>query len=151
MSDKVGRPTKYKNEYAKQAYKLCLLNATDKEIADFFSVSESTLNLWKTKHEEFSESIKEGKEKADIDIVNSLYHRAKGMVVKSKKAVKVRVGKGQDDIRVVEEETEVPPDVTAIKYWLNNRRKNWTDKHTVVTEDEDGNQKPLEIKVTGLG
>jgi hypothetical protein len=31
-----GRPTKYKEEYNEQAYKLCLLGATDKELADFF-------------------------------------------------------------------------------------------------------------------
>ena len=42
-----GRPTKYKDEYCEQAYKLCLLGATDKEMADFFQVSLSTLNLWK--------------------------------------------------------------------------------------------------------
>ena len=40
-----GRPTKYKEEYAEQAYKLCLLGAKDKEMADFFQVSLSTLNL----------------------------------------------------------------------------------------------------------
>lgn len=36
-----GRPTKYKKEYDDQAFKLCLLGATDKEIADFFEVNRS--------------------------------------------------------------------------------------------------------------
>lgn len=39
---KGGRPTRYKAEYAQQAYKLCLLGATDKELADFFHVSGQT-------------------------------------------------------------------------------------------------------------
>ena len=37
MSEQVnkgGRPTKYKEEYAEQAYKLCLLGATDKELSE---------------------------------------------------------------------------------------------------------------------
>ena len=42
-----GRPTKYKAEYAEQARKLCLLGATDMEMADFFEVSEFTINKWK--------------------------------------------------------------------------------------------------------
>ena len=61
---KVGRPTEYKTEYNEQVYKLCLLGADDKRIADFFDIRESTLNLWKKKHPEFMEAIKDGKEKA---------------------------------------------------------------------------------------
>lgn len=41
---KRGRKSAYQKEYANQALKLCLLGATDKELADFFSVSEQTLN-----------------------------------------------------------------------------------------------------------
>ena len=35
-----GRPTEYKEEYNEQVYKLCLLGAKDKELADFFNVEE---------------------------------------------------------------------------------------------------------------
>ncbi len=38
MAEPVGRPTKYKEEYAFQAEKLCRLGATDKEMADFFNI-----------------------------------------------------------------------------------------------------------------
>ena len=44
--NKQGRPTKYEEEYNEQAYKLCLLGATDKEIGDFFNVDERTINNW---------------------------------------------------------------------------------------------------------
>jgi len=30
-----GRPTNYHPEYAEQAYKLCLLGATDEQLGDF--------------------------------------------------------------------------------------------------------------------
>ena len=37
---KRGRKSEYRIEYADQALKLCLLGATDKELAEFFSVSD---------------------------------------------------------------------------------------------------------------
>jgi len=70
----VGRPTKYKEEYAEQAYKLCLLGHIDDELADFFEVDVSTIHRWKLEHEEFRDSIKKGKEIADGNVVQSLYH-----------------------------------------------------------------------------
>jgi hypothetical protein len=57
-SKPVGRPSKYKPEYCDQVEKLCKLGATDKDIADFFEVEESTINNWKVEHPEFMESIK---------------------------------------------------------------------------------------------
>ncbi|MES1763769.1 hypothetical protein ACKWMU_12765, partial [Escherichia coli] len=56
----MARPTKYQEAYAEQARKLCLLGYTDAELADFFEVSESTINKWKLDYPEFSESIKKG-------------------------------------------------------------------------------------------
>ena len=77
MAD-TGRPTKYKPEYSQQTYKLCLLGATDIELADFFDVSEATINNWKIDYPEFLESIKNGKERADATVAESLYKRANG-------------------------------------------------------------------------
>ncbi|MCV5625819.1 hypothetical protein OFN31_29725, partial [Escherichia coli] len=48
----------YQEAYAEQARKLCLLGYTDAELADFFEVSESTINKWKLDYPKFSESIK---------------------------------------------------------------------------------------------
>ena len=58
----MGRPTKYKAEYAEQAAKLCALGAVDAQLADFFGVSEPTINAWKDKHPAFLKSLKESKE-----------------------------------------------------------------------------------------
>jgi len=49
-NNKVGRPTDYKEDFNEQAYKLCLLGAIDKDLADFFDIAESTLNEWKLKY-----------------------------------------------------------------------------------------------------
>lgn len=122
-----GRPTSFKPEFVEQAKKLCALGATDKELADFFSVSLSTLNLWKIKHAEFSESLQRGKEIADRRVVEALYSRAMGY------------SHEDTDIRVVDGaimETPLikhyPPDTTAAIFWLKNRRPDeWRDKQEV--------------------
>ena len=68
---KIGRPTAYKKEYAEQAMRLCLLGATDQEMAGFFSVSEQTINTWKGKHPSFLESIRKGKIETLDDLDNA--------------------------------------------------------------------------------
>lgn len=67
-------------------------------------INEDTLHEWKKVHPDFSESLKEGKERADANVAQRLYDRA--------------MGNGR-----------LPPDVTACIFWLKNRRKqNWREK-----------------------
>lgn len=125
-----GRPTEYKEEYNEQVYKLCLLGADDKRIADFFNINEKTLNNWKHQYPEFLQSIKKGKEIADFEVANSLYHRAKGY---KRKAIQFATFKGEitDREEYIE---EIPPDTTAAIFWLKNRQgKNWREKQEVET------------------
>lgn len=121
----MARPSKFKPEFIEQAQKLCLLGATDRELADFFGVVESTLNLWKVQHPEFSESLKVGKEVADKRVEQALYHRARGY---SHNAVKILMTKDGDVFR--EEYVEhYPPDTVACIFWLKNRNPEaWRDK-----------------------
>jgi len=143
-----GRPTLYKEEYNKTAYKLCLLGATDAALADFFEVNVDTVNEWKIKHPEFSVSIKRGKSFADATIAESLYNRAKGAVVKVQQAVKIverkpvinkKTGEPTrsvvqtEKVQIVQLEQELPPDTVAGIFWLKNRQpKEWRDKQEVV-------------------
>jgi hypothetical protein len=134
-----GRPTSYKPEYADQASKLCALGATDRELADFFKVAESTLNLWKLKHKEFSESLKLGKEVADERVENSLYHRAVGYSHPD-----VHISNFQGAVTVTPIVKHYAPDPTSCIFWLKNRRaKDWRDK--VEHTGEDGG--PLKIEI----
>lgn len=131
-----GRPTKYKKEYNDMVVKLCLMGATDKKIADFFNVAESTINLWKLKEPEFSESIKKGKIVADANVAASLYKRATGYEVTTQKAIKVRTHKNgegsHEDVKVVTVKESFPPDTTAIIFWLKNRVSDvYNDKHQI--------------------
>lgn len=126
----VGRPTKYKDEYAEQVYKLCLLGATDEKLADFFDVDEATINRWKKNNAEFCESVKRGKEIADSEIAESLFHRAKGYSHDAVKIMTVASGDGCGSrIEEVEYTEHYPPDTTACIFWLKNRqREHWRDK-----------------------
>lgn len=120
-----GRPPKYQKEYAEQAYKLCLLGATDERIADFFGVNVLTVHRWKKDHKEFCNALKAGKDEADAVVAQSLYRRATGYERKTVKLAQVD-GTFTDAREVIE---EVAPDTTACIFWLKNRqREHWRDK-----------------------
>jgi hypothetical protein len=120
----MARPSKYDPKFNEQARKLCLLGATDKELADFFEISESTLNEWKLKYDEFSESLKEGKTIADATVTESLYKSANGYMHED------------TDIRVIDGQIVTtpiikyyPPHPTSLIFWLKNRQSaRWRDK-----------------------
>lgn len=135
-----GRPSKYKENTAEQAYKLCLLGATDKELADFFEVAESTFNLWKKEHIEFSESLKRGKQIADANVAHKLYHRAIGYEHQELITASFQ-GQITDTMKVTK---HYAPDPTAAIFWLKNRQpKVWRDRTQTEITGEDG--APLQV------
>lgn len=127
-----GRPTKYKPEYVKVAQAMSKLGATDVQVAAELGVALSTMSLWRVKYPEFSVALNIAKEVADENVVKALYHRATGYSIT------------ETDIRVIDRKivtTDVirhyPPDVTAIIYWLKNRRPDlWRDR----PEGNDGDR-----------
>lgn len=138
----VGRPSKYKPEHAEQARKLCLLGATDADMADFFDVDEATINRWKLEFPEFCESIKKGKMLADANVADRLYQRAMGYEAPD---VDIRVVDGE----IVETPMTkyYPPDTPAAIFWLKNRQKGkWRDKVEVDNTSSDGSMTPAAPK-----
>ncbi len=142
---KTGRPTDYKPEYNEQAYKLCLLGATDKELADFFEVTEQTINNWKKDHDGFFESLKSAKVIADAEVADSLNQRARGYRYIEQQAIKVKevtYENGRrlreiEHVEVVPTERVAPPDTTAAIFWLKNRsQRNWRDRVDVTSDGE---------------
>lgn len=127
-----GRPTLYREEYDEIAYRLCLLGATDKDLAESFGVSEQTIITWRAKHSGFLESVKKGKEIADARVAESLFKRANGFVAPD---THFAVINGE----VVETPTEkvYPPDTTACIFWLKNRQPSkWRDKVEIDQKSE---------------
>lgn len=138
-----GRPTKFKPEFTQQAEKLCLLGATDREIASFFEVTERTLNRWKADFPEFCQALKAGKQEADDRVERSLFNRAVGYSFDSEKIFNDK-DRGITRAECVE---HVPPDVTACIFWLKNRKPdNWRDKSDldVNVKNKDVTANPLE-------
>ncbi len=130
-----GRPTDYRKEYNEQARKLCLLGYTDKELAEFFGICEATLNNWKIKHPKFLESLKKGKEVADADVAQSLYHRAIGYSHEEDDIRTVSIAGGGSEIVITPTIKHYPPDTAAAIIWLKNRQgKKWRDKQVVEHE-----------------
>lgn len=122
-----GRPTRYTKEYCVQVYKLCLLGATDKEMASIFDVSEQTLNAWKKDHPEFLESIKRGKADADANVADRLYQRAMGY-----EHAEDQIFQFQGKPVIVPTIKHYPPDPTAAIFWLKNRQRGkWNDKQEI--------------------
>lgn len=121
-----GRPPKYKSKVMpEQAEKLCRLGATNKELADFFDINERTIVEWLSKHPEFYEAVKRGKDYFDNERVEkALAQRALGYEHE------------EEDYKVVNGELvkttvikRYPPDTTAAIFWLKNRSRNrWRDK-----------------------
>lgn len=118
-----GRPTAYRDDYAEQAYKYCLLGATDAQLASLFDVCEATINNWKNNQPEFLESIKKGKAIADAEVAERLYFRARGYEHPEDK-----IFNDQGRPLIVPTTKHYPPDTTAIIYWLKNRQPElWRD------------------------
>jgi hypothetical protein len=127
-----GRPSLYRPEFAEQARKLCLLGATDKELAAFWGVSVQTYYDWQKAHPEFLESIMRGKIIADAEVASKLFERACGYVHGA-----VKFYRGEDGgVIKVPYEVRYPPDTQAASLWLRNRQPHrWRDKHEVDVAD----------------
>lgn len=120
----MARPSKFDSSMCVQAEKLCKLGATDKELADFFEVSEQTLNTWKQAHPEFLESLKKGKAVADAEVASKLFHRATGY-----EHPDVHISNYQGEVTVTPITKHYAPDTTAAIFWLKNRRPDlWRDR-----------------------
>lgn len=154
---KAGRPSGYKPEYAEQAEKLCRLGATDIELADFFEVSDRTIYRWQSIYPDFCQALKAGKETADDRVERSLFHRATGYSFDSEKVFQY-----QGEIIRAKTREHVPPDTTAMIFWLKNRRQgDWRDVHKHehgkpgdfdgMSADELRNHVAREAKELGLG
>lgn len=129
-----GAPTKYDPKYNKLARKLCVLGATDDDLADFFEVHVDTINEWKKKHPAFSESLKKGKRVADANVAYRLYQRALGYEHDDEE-IKVVTAPGQhagSKVERVKVRKYYPPDTTAAIFFLKNRYpERWRDKQEV--------------------
>lgn len=132
--NKGGRPSAYDKSFDEQALKLCKLGATDKELADFFDVSEPTLNAWKRTHPKFLSSLKSGKAQADAEVAAKLFHRATGY-----EHPEVHVSNYQGEVTLTPLTKHYPPDSTAAIFWLKNRQpQKWRETKAIELTGANG-------------
>lgn len=119
---------------------------TEKQIASNIGITRSTLNEWKKKFPDISDTLKKGKEIVDRKVENALLERAIGGVYEVRKTFKVKnVYYDDHGRRCVEEklvvgkdEVYIPGDTTAQIFWLKNRKpEDWRDKRIVEDDAED--------------
>ena len=129
--NKGGRPSKFDSRFPQMAAKLAKEGMNNKEIADFFDVSESTFYRWLEANTEFWESLKGSKEDADDLVEASLFKRAVGFTQPETKVFMTKGG----NIVTHDMVKHHAPDTTAAIFWLKNRRpEQWREK----ANEDDG-------------
>lgn len=115
---------------------------TDEQIAHNMGISRETLNVWKKKYSDISDTLKKGKEIVDIQVENALLKRALGYSYTeiTKESLPVYEPSTGNivgyQMQVTKEVTkEVQPDTTAQIFWLKNRKPDvWRDKQNLQVE-----------------
>lgn len=132
--EKTGAKTKYDPSFDELAYNYCLLGATDAQLANFFGVTEQTVNNWKIAQPTFFESLKKGKSMADAMVAKSLFGRATGYEHPEDK-----IFNNNGEPMIVPTVKHYPPDPTAAIFWLKNRQPDkWRDKQDISLGNTDG-------------
>ncbi len=129
----VGRPSVYKPDEHPPAIRILAGKwMPQREIAEEFGISPSTLTEWLRDHPELSAQYKLGREDCTDRVERSLEERANGY---KHEAEKIVVARGVvKRVKVVE---QYPPDPTSMKFWLTNRRgKEWAEKSTITIGDD---------------
>ena len=109
---------------------------TLEQIAGNCGCSTSTLREWNKKNPAISTALKTGREAADYQVENALYKRATGY--EYDETTYARSERDGDMKAVRQIRKTALPDITAIIYWLKNRRpEKWRDKRDT---DEDTEQ-----------
>lgn len=92
---------------------------TDEQISRKIGISRSTLNEWRKRFPDIANALKKGKEVVDNEAENALLKRALGF--RATETIRERDESGE--LVITKEVTkDVPPDTTALIYWLKNRR-----------------------------
>lgn len=106
---------------------------TDKQIAEKIGIHRDTLNEWKKKYPDISDTLKKGKEVVDLQVENALLKRALGYEYEE-------ISKKYESGTLTEKKVtikQVIPDTTAQIFWLKNRRPDkWKDKQDVQVSGE---------------
>jgi hypothetical protein len=141
-----GRPTKFKDDYVRQARIAFAEGFTDVKFCKLIDIGRRTFNDWRRDNSDFDKAVQEGKDIFDTEKVEaSLKRRALGF-----RFTETTREPGEDGImRVTKRITKlIVPDTTAMIFWLKNRRSDrWRDVKAVEASGPDGGAMPIELTV----
>ena len=150
-----GRPPKYRPEFAERVTDLCLLGATNAELAQVFGVKdEATISDWIKQHPEFGQAVKGGRELADMKVARALYLKATGQWTQPavKIATKIEILPDGTEVKsehIVPYVEHFPPDTAAAFIWLKNRQPHrWRDKKEVHETGDHASQQPVVFELS---
>ena len=123
---------------------------TKSEIADRMGVNLNTRLKWQKQYVEINEAMNVTREIVDFQVENAVLKAALGYKTKE---IKVTVGKkvvNGEMVEMLKETTvkEVPPNIKAAMFWLNNRKfDDWKlNRDKVVEVDPDDSQVTITIQ-----
>lgn len=109
----------------------------DEQIAKNMGVAYSTFKEWKKRFPDLSDVLKRSKEVVDREVENALFESARGFIYEEEAVTNTG--------EVVTVKKYSKPNVTAIIFWLKNRKRNeWRDKQEI---EQEITQRTIEIKV----
>lgn len=122
---------------------------TDEQISRKMGINPATLYKWQNSHGEICEALKKGKAPVDFAVENALLKRALGYdwVETLEERTEYPTGRADEDGQPIMRESvkhrtvtrHVPGDVTAMIYWLNNRRPDrWRNRPAADSSDTLG-------------
>lgn len=131
-------------EHPRLAYQACSrMGANGYDLAAMFGVDRADIVKWMDKHPDFRNAVEIGTDEWDTDKVErALLARAVGMELKEVSRTVYPVYVEGEFIEMAEKETTttkyLPPDATAMIFWLTNRRPNrWRRLKYVEVVPED--------------
>ena len=133
----MGRPSRYDTEikpYLTEIRKAVEAGATDKEIADAFGLSLSTVYEYKKKYSEFREAFARGRARVVFDIKAALLKKALGFEYEEEKSIGRKDKDGKNIILIEKYKRYSTPSETAAAMLLRNYDENWRDNDKASAE-----------------
>jgi hypothetical protein len=126
-----GSKGKYHEDFPLLAQGYARNGLNDEQIAQKLGISLATFYNYQHNHLAFLEALKEGKAPVDIQVENALLKRALGYSY-TEETIEYNAPKDVGESPTVKSvrkvKKELPPDVLAGKFWLQNRKsKEWRD------------------------
>jgi len=137
----MGRPSKYREDHHPLvAHWMARCGLTDEQMAEGLGIGTATFYRWLQRHDEFRESIKDGKDIPDDQVETELLRRALGYDTEETRTYGAVDQSGTAHIeRIVNVKKHVAADITAAIFWLCNRRRDkWRRNPDMVLSAEEG-------------